>query len=148
MRSDTLRTYKTVHTWTGIIAGLALFIAFYAGALTMFKAPIARWVSPPSVAPVTDTLEHARALMARSWPSGPTHTPTSRWRWEIDIRRRPSVGRNAGQTACRGSPRWRPTARCKCDRKNSSRIWSISSTLSIARQDCLAMKSWARASWA
>lgn len=47
MRADTLRTYKTLHTWTGIVAGLALFIAFYAGALTMFKAPLARWATPP-----------------------------------------------------------------------------------------------------
>ncbi|MBV1777190.1 PepSY domain-containing protein [Burkholderiaceae bacterium DAT-1] len=48
MRSDILRLYKTLHTWTGIIAGLALFIAFYAGAFTVFKEPIARWLSPPS----------------------------------------------------------------------------------------------------
>ncbi|WP_208511462.1 PepSY domain-containing protein, partial [Variovorax paradoxus] len=50
MRADTLRTYKTVHTWAGIVAGLALFIAFYAGALTMFKGPLDRWATPPAVA--------------------------------------------------------------------------------------------------
>ncbi len=50
MRADTLRIYKTVHTWTGIVAGLALFIAFYAGALTMFKGPLDRWATPPTVA--------------------------------------------------------------------------------------------------
>ncbi|MET3517966.1 putative iron-regulated membrane protein [Pseudacidovorax sp. 1753] len=48
MRADVLRLYKSVHTWTGIVAGMALFIAFYAGALTVFKAPIARWVAPPT----------------------------------------------------------------------------------------------------
>jgi len=47
MRSDILRIYKSVHTWAGILAGLALFIAFYAGALTVFKEPIARWLAPP-----------------------------------------------------------------------------------------------------
>lgn len=48
MRTDFVRIYKTVHTWTGILTGMALFIAFYAGALTVFKEPLARWVSPPS----------------------------------------------------------------------------------------------------
>ncbi|WP_213778306.1 PepSY-associated TM helix domain-containing protein [Caballeronia sp. dw_276] len=47
MRSDVIRVYKTVHTWTGIIAGLALFIAFYAGAVTMFKDALDAWVTPP-----------------------------------------------------------------------------------------------------
>nr|WP_246586775.1 PepSY-associated TM helix domain-containing protein [Stakelama flava] len=39
--------YKEVHGWVGIISGLALFIAFFAGALTMFEQPIARWASAP-----------------------------------------------------------------------------------------------------
>lgn len=47
MRTDYLRIYKSVHTWTGILSGMALFIAFYAGALTVFKEPITRWVSAP-----------------------------------------------------------------------------------------------------
>ncbi len=47
MRPDILRTYKTLHTWTGIVTGMVLFIAFYAGALTMFEAPLTRWASPP-----------------------------------------------------------------------------------------------------
>jgi len=47
MRSDFVRIYKSVHTWTGILTGMALFIAFYAGALTVFKEPLARWVAPP-----------------------------------------------------------------------------------------------------
>jgi len=42
-----LRIYQTLHTWAGISAGLFLFIAFYAGSLTMFKEPIDRWVTPP-----------------------------------------------------------------------------------------------------
>ncbi|KAF0806229.1 hypothetical protein A6D6_01809 [Alcanivorax xiamenensis] len=47
MRSDVIRTYKTLHTWTGLIAGMMLFIGFYAGALTMFKEQLDRWASPP-----------------------------------------------------------------------------------------------------
>ncbi|WP_028311513.1 PepSY-associated TM helix domain-containing protein [Derxia gummosa] len=49
MRTDYVRIYKSVHTWTGILSGMALFIAFYAGAFTVFKEPISRWASPPAV---------------------------------------------------------------------------------------------------
>jgi uncharacterized iron-regulated membrane protein len=48
MRTEFIRIYKSVHTWTGIVAGMALFIAFYAGAITIFKAPLERWATPPS----------------------------------------------------------------------------------------------------
>jgi uncharacterized iron-regulated membrane protein len=47
MKSATLRTFQTVHTWTGLIAGFALFVAFYAGALTVFHDDIAAWQNPP-----------------------------------------------------------------------------------------------------
>lgn len=46
MRSEIIRVYKAVHTWTGILSGMALFIAFYAGAVTLFKEPLARWATP------------------------------------------------------------------------------------------------------
>jgi uncharacterized iron-regulated membrane protein len=49
MKTETIRIYKAVHTWTGILSGMALFIAFYAGAMSVFKAPLNRWASPPSV---------------------------------------------------------------------------------------------------
>lgn len=65
MQADTLKTYKIVHTWTGIVAGLALFIAFYAGALTMFKAPLERWLTPP-VAQVPGGWDAAEALLAHT----------------------------------------------------------------------------------
>jgi len=48
IRSDILRVYQTLHTWVGITAGTLLFIGFFAGALTMFKQPLERWVSPPT----------------------------------------------------------------------------------------------------
>jgi len=47
MKASTIRTYQTVHTWTGLLAGFALFIAFYAGALTVFHDDIATWQNPP-----------------------------------------------------------------------------------------------------
>jgi len=47
MKAATIRTYQTVHTWTGLLAGFALFVAFYAGALTVFHDDIAAWQNPP-----------------------------------------------------------------------------------------------------
>ena len=32
--SDIIKVYKDVHIWIGIVCGLLLFIAFYAGAVT------------------------------------------------------------------------------------------------------------------
>lgn len=55
VRSDILRTYQGVHTWTGIIAGLVLFIGFYAGSLTMFKHEIQRWAAPVTAPKVTSS---------------------------------------------------------------------------------------------
>lgn len=47
VRTDILRHYQAIHTWTGISAGMLLFIAFFGGALTMFKEPLDRWLTPP-----------------------------------------------------------------------------------------------------
>lgn len=43
MKAATLRDYLSVHTWTGILAGTLLFIAFYAGGLSMFAPEITHW---------------------------------------------------------------------------------------------------------
>ena len=48
IRSDIIKVYKDVHIWIGIVSGLMLFIAFYAGAITMFEKPLERWATPPS----------------------------------------------------------------------------------------------------
>lgn len=70
MRADILRTYKSVHTWTGIVSGMALFIAFYAGALTVFKEPLERWASPPQQQAALP-LEQAQALIVRTLQAEP-----------------------------------------------------------------------------
>lgn len=46
MRSEIIRLYKVVHTWTGIVAGMALFIAFFAGGLTIYQDELALWATP------------------------------------------------------------------------------------------------------
>jgi uncharacterized iron-regulated membrane protein len=69
MRSDVVRLYKTVHTWTGITTGMFLFIAFYAGAITVFAEPLARWASSPAAVRLTALAQSdeliARTLVAR-----------------------------------------------------------------------------------
>ena len=42
-----MKLYKAVHSWTGLVCGLLLFVAFYASAITMFNGPVARWAEPP-----------------------------------------------------------------------------------------------------
>lgn len=70
MRTDFVRIYKSLHTWTGILAGMALFIAFYAGALTVFKEPLARWIAPPAAA-WRVSLDEAPQLIARTLAEHP-----------------------------------------------------------------------------
>lgn len=65
MRTDIIRVYKDVHSWVGIISGLALFIAFYAGALTMFEGPLQRWASPPPTLTAPLPLDATPELVAR-----------------------------------------------------------------------------------
>lgn len=70
MRADLIRIYKSVHTWTGIFSGMALFIAFYAGALTVFKEPLARWASPPQAIEVVP-LAQAQTLILKALATDP-----------------------------------------------------------------------------
>lgn len=63
VRADILRTYQGVHTWTGIIAGLVLFIGFYAGSLTMFKHEIQQWAEPATTPKIEPTITNYQALI-------------------------------------------------------------------------------------
>lgn len=71
MRADFVRNYKSVHTWTGILSGLALFIAFYAGALTVFKEPLLRWSTPPSAILQPVPLDAVQPLIAQTLATQP-----------------------------------------------------------------------------
>ncbi len=65
MRTDIVKMYKDVHTWVGIISGLALFIAFYAGAITMFETQLERWATPPADISAPPALEDVDTLIAK-----------------------------------------------------------------------------------
>lgn len=63
IRSDIVKVYKDVHIWVGIVSGLMLFIAFYAGAITMFEKPLERWATPPSALAAPPPLSRAPDLV-------------------------------------------------------------------------------------
>ncbi len=63
MKASTIRTFTTVHTWAGLLAGFALFIAFYAGALTMFHEEIDAWALPQATMARADTMDRAHAML-------------------------------------------------------------------------------------
>ncbi|WP_198969650.1 PepSY-associated TM helix domain-containing protein [Xylophilus sp. ASV27] len=71
MRAEHVRIYKSVHTWTGIISGMALFVAFYAGALTVFKEPIRRWSTPPAAIVHPVPLDDVQPLIVKTFASTP-----------------------------------------------------------------------------
>lgn len=47
MRIEHFKAYNHIHTWTGIVSGLFLFICFVTGALTMFDRPLNQWALQP-----------------------------------------------------------------------------------------------------
>ncbi len=101
MRTDVIKTYKDIHSWVGIVAGLALFIAFYAGAITMFEEPLNRWASaptqiapPPSLARTPELIDkvlrahpEARAAYIVNLETGPE--APARVSWTTGNRRAP-----------------------------------------------------------
>ena len=46
MRAETLKRHIDLHAWAGILTGLALFVAFFAGALNMFHHELHHWQEP------------------------------------------------------------------------------------------------------
>ena len=63
MRIPTLKTFLDVHTWTGLGSGMALFIAFYAGSLTVFQSEIDVWDHYRSTAPQHQNYHQAQQLV-------------------------------------------------------------------------------------
>lgn len=63
--TDLVKMYKEIHGWVGIVSGLALFIAFYAGAITMFEAPLQRWASPPTTLAPAPSLARTTELVSK-----------------------------------------------------------------------------------
>src|SRR3546814_1067317 len=63
LRSATLRTFTAVHTWTGLVAGFALFVAFYAGAITVFHHDLPAWQSRAVAEQPVQPLDETQRLL-------------------------------------------------------------------------------------
>jgi uncharacterized iron-regulated membrane protein len=63
LKSTTLRNFTTVHSWVGLVAGFALFVAFYAGAITVFQQPLQQWSTPHAIDADAGSLDDAQRLL-------------------------------------------------------------------------------------
>ena len=64
MKATTLRAFLAVHTWVGLVSGMLLFIAFYAGAVTVFVHELQGWERPVAAAPPqAEAFAQAQALV-------------------------------------------------------------------------------------
>jgi uncharacterized iron-regulated membrane protein len=63
MKAQTLRAFIDVHTWVGLIAGFALFIAFYTGAMTVFTHELHEWDDYQGWHATPDSVEIAQRLI-------------------------------------------------------------------------------------
>nr|AAD56909.1 unknown [Zymomonas mobilis subsp. mobilis ZM4 = ATCC 31821] len=66
-----LRSYRKLHSWVGIVAGLFLFVAFYAGAITMFEQPIQDWASQTVSLPPPVSLHATPELLEKTFAAHP-----------------------------------------------------------------------------
>ena len=80
MKQQTLRDYLSVHTWVGIVCGLVLFIAFYAGAFSMLEPEITRWTQPPAP-PQASVSDDGDALVRAFFTANPDAQGRVRLRW-------------------------------------------------------------------
>lgn len=71
LRADLVQLYRDVHSWVGIVAGIFLFVAFYAGAVTMFEEPLQSWASAPVALPPPVSLEQTPLLLEKALAAYP-----------------------------------------------------------------------------
>ena len=72
IRGDVVRLYRNVHSWVGIMAGLFLFIAFYAGGMTMFELPLGNWASRTATLPATVSADRLSELVQKAETADPS----------------------------------------------------------------------------
>lgn len=71
IRPDILRVYREVHSWVGICAGLLLFVAFFAGAISMFERPLQNLTTPALDMPPPAPLSQTPALLEQVFKAYP-----------------------------------------------------------------------------
>lgn len=63
LESATLRSFLALHTWVGLASGLLLFIAFYAGAISVFTHELDGWRRPAGDVSRSDKIARAQVLL-------------------------------------------------------------------------------------
>ncbi|MCE0743683.1 PepSY domain-containing protein [Acetobacter sicerae] len=71
LREDIVAVYREVHSWVGILAALFLFVAFYAGAVSMFEQTLQNWLTPESHLPAPVSLDRTPELMEKAFAAFP-----------------------------------------------------------------------------
>ena len=99
IRQDIVSTYRDVHSWVGIISALFLFVAFYAGAISMFEESLQNWLSPPVTLPAPPSLEQTPDLLNRVFEAHP------------EARENYTIVLNDEAAARQGRVRWSPPGR-------------------------------------
>ena len=92
MRAATLKRHIDLHAWVGILAGLALFVAFFAGALNMFHHELHHWQEPAHEAGAPDANMQALldTVLANHPEAGnwmfliPGDDPSAIWQEQVD----------------------------------------------------------------
>lgn len=68
---EILLLYRSVHSWVGIISGLFLFVAFYAGAISMFERPLQNYLSFQKETQIGVPLSHVPELLSKTFSAFP-----------------------------------------------------------------------------
>jgi uncharacterized iron-regulated membrane protein len=92
MRVDTMKRQIDLHAWVGIVSGLALFVAFFAGAINMFHHELHHWQEPWAVSEPSDANMQALldTVIARNPEAGnwmfliPGDEPAAIWQETVD----------------------------------------------------------------
>nr|WP_321239117.1 PepSY-associated TM helix domain-containing protein [uncultured Tolumonas sp.] len=65
MPSSDISVFRRLHTWVGLIAGMVLFVAFYAGVITLFRGEVTQWQQPELRAQATASPAEYQAWLDR-----------------------------------------------------------------------------------
>lgn len=76
LRADIAKLYREIHSWVGVVAGLFLFIAFYAGAISMFEPALEVWLTPRVTLPPAVSLDRTPELMEKVFAAHPESRKT------------------------------------------------------------------------
>ena len=65
MKAARLRRFIDLHAWLGMVSGLILFVAFFAGAINVFHHELHHWQTPQATAQASQQAIDGQALLTR-----------------------------------------------------------------------------------